>query len=518
MKSIKSLSLFFLIALANFSLSSCEKEYVSELQTLSFSDMSFEVSGGLQEQVFTNHDLSNYSIKSSDTWITARIDVEHSIIYVKADENTSYDSRTGKVTVSDFKDGVSTKSFNVTQDYKKGLIVDKDKYTIGMDGGEIAVIVNKNVDYEVTIPTDVAKWVSVLNKAGSRGLVPSTLTLKVERNRTGDERNGTIKISNSKEGLEQTISIKQSFEPSFSVTPLSFEFDELEHQATVNVHANFMVYPYCDDGWLHYERNGKETDDDFTYTLYVESFFEKSPKRTTTFVVDNKQMGESAEVTITQYRTLYLKSEGKVLEVGQYVALEGDGEVVNTKEIPVIYESTDTTVATVTDYGRVNAVGEGSCTVSVSSKDGKYGDYMYITVNKAYVPTDYLTAEWEYEYSSGKVSAVSSTFINSSKSTVYLRSYALYNDSIRADSTLVASSEFSRTVPAGSYYSLSKSIAVDSSKPYHIEWVFTCENKDYMLVLDQDKIVTISSLTAAASRRATSRRQITTSRRSRSRR
>ena len=184
MKSIQTSCLIALLAVLGFSLTSCEKEYVSELQTLTFADMSFNVDGGTQTQVFTNHDLSNYSIKSTEAWAAGLIDVKNATIYISVDENATYDERTAKITISDFKDGVSSKSFTVKQDSKKGIIVDKDSYTIGMSGGELAITINKNVDYEVTIPTDVAKWVSVASKAGSRGLQPSTLTLKVERNRS----------------------------------------------------------------------------------------------------------------------------------------------------------------------------------------------------------------------------------------------------------------------------------------------------------------------------------------------
>lgn len=505
MKSIQTSCLFFLLAVIGFSLTSCEKEYVSELQTLTFSDMSFKVSGGIQEQVFTNHDLSNYSIKSSDTWLMARIDVEHSTIYLKADENTTYDSRSAKVTISDFKDGVSTKTFNVTQEDKKGLIIDKDKCTIGMEGGEVSVTVNKNVDYDVTIPTDVAKWVSVVNKASSRGLEPSTLTLKVELNRSGAERIGTIKISNESEGLQQTFTITQTFEASFSVTPLTMEFDELKHDTVVMVHANFTVYPYCQDSWVTYKRNGKETDDDFTYSLYIQPFYDKAAKRTTTFVVDNTQVGQAAEVKITQYRTLYFKSEEKVIEVGQYLALEGDEEVVNTREIPVIYESTDTTVATITSYGRVTGVGEGYCTITVSSEDGKYKDYMYITVNKAFDIKDYITASWALRERGDSVYAIKSYIQNnSSNSTIRLKSHKLYyNDGKETDSYPNYNNQ---PLNAGEKESTDY-VEIHGSKNYWVEWVFTYDYKDYLLKYEKGaEKPTITEVTAATSRRATTRK------------
>lgn len=500
MKSIQTSCLAFLLAVIGFSLTSCEKEYVSELQTLTFADMSFNVDGGTQTQVFTNHDLSNYSIKSTDAWAAGLIDVKNATIYISVDENTSYDERTAKITISDFKDGVSSKSFTVKQDSKKGIIVDKDSYTIGMSGGELAITINKNVDYEVTIPTDVAKWVSVASKAGSRGLQPSTLTLKVERNRSGAMRQGAIKIANAQEGLQQTITITQEFEASFSVTPLTMEFDELKHDTVVMVHANFTVYPYCEDSWVSYKRNGKETDDDFTYSLYIQPFYEKAAKRTTTFLVDNSQVGKAAEVKITQYRTLYFKSEEKVMEVGQYLALEGDEEVVNTREIPVIYASSDTTVATITSYGRVTGIGEGYCTITVSSEDGKYKDYMYITVNKAFDIKEHITSSWAFREQGDSVYAIKSTIRNNSTDkTIRLKSHKIYfNDGKGTDSDTYND----EALTAGSKES-TDFVEIHGSKNYWVEWVFSYDNKNYLLKHEKGaEKPTITEVTAATSRRA----------------
>lgn len=503
MKSIQTSCLIALLAVLGFSLTSCEKEYVSELQSLTFADMSFNVDGGTQTQVFTNHDLSNYSIKSTEAWAAGLIDVKNATIYISVDENATYDERTAKITISDFKDGVSSKSFTVKQDSKKGIIVDKDSYSIGMDGGEISVTVNKNVDYEVTIPTDVAKWVSVASKAGSRGLQPSTLTLKVERNRSGAVRQGAIKIANSQEGLQQTITITQEFEASFSVTPLTMEFDELKHDTVVMVHANFTVYPYCQDSWLTYKRNGKETDDDFTYSLYIQPFYEKAAKRTTTFLVDNSQVGQAAEVKITQYRTLYFKSEEKVMEVGQYLALEGDEEVVNTREIPVIYASSDTTVATITSYGRVTGIGEGYCTITVSSEDGKYKDYMYITVNKAFDIKEHITSSWAFREQGDSVYAIKSTIRNNSTDkTIRLKSHKIYfNDGKGTDSDTYND----EALTAGSKES-TDFVEIHGSKNYWVEWVFSYDNKNYLLKHEKGAEKPTITEVVASSRKATTRK------------
>jgi hypothetical protein len=282
------------------------------------------------------------------------------------------------------------------------------------------------------------------------------------------------------------------------------EFDELKHDTVVMVHANFTVYPYCQDSWLTYKRNGKETDDDFTYSLYIQPFYEKAAKRTTTFLVDNSQVGKAAEVKITQYRTLYFKSEEKVMEVGQYLALEGDEEVVNTREIPVIYASSDTTVATITSYGRVTGIGEGYCTITVSSEDGKYKDYMYITVNKAFDIKEHITSSWAFREQGDSVYAIKSTIRNNSTDkTIRLKSHKIYfNDGKGTDSDTYND----EALTAGSKES-TDFVEIHGSKNYWVEWVFSYDNKNYLLKHEKGaEKPTITEVTAATSRRATTRK------------
>lgn len=521
MKSIKTVCVLFIMTILNCSLQSCEKEYVSELTSLTFQDMTFGVNVDVQEQTFTNHDLSNYSISSSESWCVARIDVENSKILVGVENNKSYDERAATITIKDFKDGVSVNSFTVSQNGNNGIEIDTKTYVANQNGDMIEVTVMRNVDYEVAIDASAKSWVSVASKSGSRGLEPSIVVFKVEKNRSGKDREAAILIYNEKEQLSQSILITQKFKAVFSVKPkdnngwtvdpqdetkLEYTCDELRNETGVNVTANFDVDLDYREDWVTPVYSKGEDEDHFSYTLKIQPFREKAEKRTTNIYIQNPTTGQSAQIKVTQYRTLYIKKENYTLLVGKYLAM-GEEEVVNVNDLNVLYESTDTTVATVNAKGRVDAVAEGYCMIKIKSEDGLYSDFMDLTVNKPYVPTDHMTAEWDYEYSSGKVSAVGSTFINNSTTTVYLKSYTLYNGMTAADSTKVAGSEFSRTVNANSYYSLPSAKAIDSAKPYFIEWVFTCEGEDYKMVLKDDKTVTITKLTAvAATRRASSRK------------
>ena len=505
MKSRKKTSTLLLIALISFGLQSCEKEYVSELPTLTIQDMTFDVDGGIKEQVFTDHDLSNYAVTSSaNDWCRAQIDVKQSRLLVNVDENGSYDTRTATLTIKDFKDGVSTRSLTVTQDNKKGIEIDETIYNVPMEGGKVSVVIKRNVDFQVEIPQAATSWISLVQNATTRGLEPKTLTFAVAKNYSGAAREAIINVVNEKEDLSVSFLIHQSFEAIFDYSPKSMEFDELGGTQDVDVTANFSLISYSTDYWLGVKQeNIDETH--FKYHLTAAKFDQKMEKRTAEFLMQNTSVGKSATVKITQYRTLYIKKSEMTVEVGSKIALVGDELLVNRNDIEVTFISSNPDIATVNNDGTIIGVSPGICNITVSSLDGLYKDYMYVNVETPYNWEDYVTAAWEYEYdaTTGKVKAVNCTFTNNTKNVIYLNAYKLYNNDVK-----IAEGEPKKTLSSQQSYSLTSSKPIaDPDKPYYIEWDFTYDTSDYKMIFDQDKKKTITKVTPVAeSRKARSRR------------
>lgn len=498
MKSIQNIGILFLAFVLSINLTSCEKEYVSELQTLVIQDMTFDVKNELQEQVFANHDLSNYSIKSSESWCVARIDVEHARILVNVQANDTYDVRTATITISDFKDGVSSKTFKVTQDSKKGIIIDENTYTVPMAGGNVSIVIKQNVDFQVLIPQADASWISLVQSAFTRGLEPKTITFNVAKNNSGTVRQSTITVYNEQENLSLSFLIRQSFEASFDYSPKSLEFDELGGKQTVDVTANFPLATYV-DYWLALKQENID-DTHIKYTVSASPFTEKKEKRISKFIIQNTTVGKKAEIVVTQYRTLFINASEMTVEVGKYIALEGDEILVNRNNIEVEYSSTNPEVATVNADGIVEGKSPGVAIINVSSLDGNYKDYMYVNVEKPYNWQDDVTATWEYEYDSatGKVKAVNCTFKNNTSSSIYLSSYTLYNDNKK-----IAEGEPQKNLSSKQEYSLTTSKAInDPDKPYWIEWEFTYDAVDYKMTYDQAKTKKIEKKAAASRSRS----------------
>ena len=504
MKSRKTISTLLLIALICFGLQSCEKEYVSELPTLTIQDMTFDVDGGIKEQVFTDHDVSNYSVSSSVNWCRAQIDVKQSRLLVNVDENGTYDTRTATLTIKDFRDGVSTRSLTVTQDNKKGIEIDETIYNVPMEGGTVSVVIKRNVDFQVEIPQAATSWISLVQNATTRGLEPKTLTFAVAKNYSGAAREAIINVVNEKENLSVSFLIHQSFEAIFDYSPKSLEFDELGGTQDVDVTANFSLISYSPDYWLGVKQE-KIDETHYKYHLTAAPFDLKMEKRTAEFLMQNTSVGKTATVKITQYRTLYIKKSEMTVEVGSKIALVGDELLVNMNDKEVTFISSNPDIATVNNDGTIIGVSPGVCNITVSSLDGLYKDYMYVNVETPYNWEDYVTAAWEYEYdaTTGKVKAVNCTFTNNTKNVIYLNAYKLYNNDVK-----IAEGEPKKTLSSQQDYSLTSSKPIaDPDKPYYIEWEFTYDTSDYKMTFDQDKKKTITKVTpTAASRKARSRR------------
>ena len=499
MKSRKTISTLLLIALISLGLQSCEKEYISELPTLTIQDMTFDIDGGIKEQVFTNHDLSNYSVSSNANWCRAQIDVMQSRLLVNVEENETYDTRTATLTIKDFKDGVSTRSLTVTQDYKKGIEIDETIYNVPMEGGTVSVVIKQNVDFQVEIPQAATSWISLVQSATTRGLEPKTLKFAVAKNYSGAAREAVINVINEKENLSVSFLIYQSFEAIFDYSPTSLEFDELGGKQYVDVTANFSLINYSTDYWLGVKQE-KIDETHIRYQLTAAPFDLKMEKRTAEFLIQNTSVGKTATVKITQYRTLYIKKSEMTVEVGSKIALVGDELLVNMNDKEVTFISSNPDIATVNNDGTIIGVSPGVCNITVSSLDGLYKDYMYVNVEAPYNWEDYVTATWEYEYdvTTGKVKAVNCTFTNNTKNVIYLNAYKLYNDNVK-----IAEGEPKKTLSSQQSYSLTSSKPIaDPDKPYYIEWEFTYDTSDYKMTFDQDKNKTITKVVpVSASRR-----------------
>ena len=216
---MKHLRLLAILSLITFAVA-CEKEEEAYITLKSQDTATVSVAGDNVSINFTTN--SPWTAVSSADWLTVSPSSGEGVkggmdftVKASALKNDSTDSRTATVTISD-KAG-HTAVVTITQGQKDALEVDVLEYKVGVEGGTVDVEVNSNVEYNVSIP-EAIDWVSV---AGTRAMVKSTVSLKVEPNweeATEDAPNRVANITISDGTLSKTVKIVQDpFVPFFEL-------------------------------------------------------------------------------------------------------------------------------------------------------------------------------------------------------------------------------------------------------------------------------------------------------------
>ena len=428
MRTLKTLGLLLVVATLGVSLASCEKdEYESRIKELIIkNEVRMGSSGSTDTQTFRNEDLSNYAVASSDpTWCTAAIDKQTSTITVTAAENTTYGERQATITISDIHIPTMTRTFTVIQAQNDALIIDdsQKQFNVEMEGGQVAVALKSNVNFDVEIPDEYKEWIAIGKaEAKTRALKDSTIVLDIAKNNSGSTREGKVYIVNKSNNDRTTITINQAFKVVFAIDPASIELDELGGEISVKVNANIAVDVYCDDDWVTEGLIETIDDDNFVRKFHVKPFTDKRRSRTTKITFENAAFQiYDRTVTVTQVRKLYIVENSISLTEGERLAVE----LRNSTDGEVTWTTSNDKVATVTKDGTIVGVSQGRATITVKSADGKYSDTVTVNVNTASEAK--ITSQWvPVMNADGLVSSVTITLTNSDENPVYLGNATLY--------------------------------------------------------------------------------------------
>ena len=391
MKTIKFFGICLLMMVLAMGFQSCSKdEYHSRLKELIIKDLTFASSKDTNTKEFRNEDLSCFSVISNADWCTAAIDVKKSTLTVTVEKNTTYDSRVATITIRDIVDNTSTRTFTVTQ-AQQDCIRLKDKTQASQEmpteGGQIALVVETNVNYEWK--SDVA-WIHK-PKSSTRGLVESTIMLEVDKNTTGKERTGTVKVVNAASGLEAQVTVTQVFTGFLKITdPVktkTIEIDETGGSVSIGINTNVAFDTDIDPvNWLKSEGREQIDDENWKQKLKVSPLTDKIVSRTAeiTFKAKDDTYGiEEQTIVISQSRSLFIKDDDITLLPDSVHTIE----LYNATGSKVTWTATsispkDVVVAKVDASGKVTGVTPGTAKVTVTTEDGAHTDNIIVTVKE----------------------------------------------------------------------------------------------------------------------------------------
>ena len=391
MKTIKFLGICLLMMVLAMGFQSCSKdEYHSRLKELIIKDLTFASSKDTNTKEFRNEDLSCFSVISNADWCTAAIDVKKSTLTVTVEKNTTYDSRVATITIRDIVDNTSTRTFTVTQAQQDCIrLKDKEQASQEMptEGGQIALVVETNVNYEWK--SDVA-WIHK-PKSSTRGLVESTIMLEVDKNTTGKERTGTVKVVNAASGLEAQVTVTQVFTGFLKITDpaktKTIEIDETGGSVSIGINTNVAFDTDIDPvNWLKSEGREQIDDENWKQKLKVSPLTDKIVSRTAeiTFKAKDDTYGiEEQTIVISQSRSLFIKDDDITLLPDSVHTIE----LYNATGSKVTWTATsispkDVVVAKVDASGKVTGVTPGTAKVTVTTEDGAHTDNIIVTVKE----------------------------------------------------------------------------------------------------------------------------------------
>ena len=391
MKTIKFFGICLLTMVLAMGFQSCSKdEYHSRLKELIIKDLTFASSKDTNTKEFRNEDLSCFSVISNADWCTAAIDVKKSTLTVTVEKNTTYDSRVATITIRDIVDNTSTRTFTVTQAQQDCIrLKDKEQASQEMptEGGQIALVVETNVNYEWK--SDVA-WIHK-PKSSTRGLVESTIMLEVDKNTTGKERTGTVKVVNAASGLEAQVTVTQVFTGFLKITDpaktKTIEIDETGGAVSIGINTNVAFDTDIDPvNWLKSEGREQIDDENWKQKLKVSPLTDKIVSRTAeiTFKAKDDTYGiEEQTIVISQSRSLFIKDDDITLLPDSVHTIE----LYNATGSKVTWTATsispkDVVVAKVDATGKVTGVTPGTAKVTVTTEDGAHTDNIIVTVKE----------------------------------------------------------------------------------------------------------------------------------------
>ena len=155
-------------------------------------------------------------------------------ITLKVDENTSSSSRTDYFVI---KSGSKEKRINISQDGKPAtrLSVSTENISFGKDGGSRTITVSTNGKWEIGVGT--ASW-------GHTSISGNTITLRVDKNNTGDERTDYFTVVAGDKKVR--INITQAGGPSAEVNRVWVEHNipRTGYNTVGNVYMGWQQLPY----------------------------------------------------------------------------------------------------------------------------------------------------------------------------------------------------------------------------------------------------------------------------------
>lgn len=303
-----------------------------------------------------------YTVSISDNWIkqTGTKGLTTNKLTFSVDENTTYDARSATITIKPQNATVQEQVISVKQAQKDALIVKDTSFDMPYGGGEIEVKVEANVSFDVKPSED---WIHYVE---TKALSSSTVRLTVDENETYSNREGKIEIKQKNGTLSHTLTVKQAGR--IAVTSIELNKTSLTLKEGASETLTATVKP------------DNATDKTVTWSSSAPDIASVDEAGNVTAVAKGEatitaQAGEkTAKCTVSVYKeipvtSVELDKNALSLVVGDEATLKATVKPDDTTFKTVTWTSSNASIATVDENGKVVAVAKGNATITAKAGD-----------------------------------------------------------------------------------------------------------------------------------------------------
>ena len=112
--------------------------------------------------------------------------------------NDTYDSREAKIVFYDPKDENVADTVSIYQMYKGAILVARNEYQFGIDGGTLNLAVQTNLEFDIEISDS---WIQQVQP--TRALTEYNLSFAISKNTEQKDREGTITVKDKNSDKKQ---------------------------------------------------------------------------------------------------------------------------------------------------------------------------------------------------------------------------------------------------------------------------------------------------------------------------
>lgn len=240
-------------------------------------------------------------------------------------------------------------------------------------GGQITVAFDANIDVAITTNAD---WITI----GEQQMIEKkkySVDITIAKNRSQDEREGTVIFSGGAYGIERKFTVKQAFTPVLIFEQESYEADEHGGEIVIDLTTNLDLDVTSDGDFLEFGELEQSGDED-NYRLKVQ--VSPSDERIRTAEIRftptyAKWSDKAAGVTITQKKQVMITETTDIFFVGEIANLAYE----NITGADLVWKSSNTSIAAVDNSGRLTVYDTGDVVITATSADGVHSDSKEIT-------------------------------------------------------------------------------------------------------------------------------------------